>query len=182
MIEEEEFERDEKEEEKKESEESEEEKEVGVKNSESFVNIENQKIEKKEIVREEADLRVRVEDFKSDDLIHPPVLIKNNEHEHCEEVCGKLVPAPMPIVHTDVKSEEVKKNEKVHLNVFPTPFDDGKPKVKMRDVTMDEDSTLYVYHPKSPWPHGRILLEKHFGGGLKLEGRRYSSLACLKPP
>jgi hypothetical protein len=66
MIEEEEFERDEKEGEKKESEESEEEKEVGVKNSKSFVNIENQKIEKQEIVREEADLRVRVEDFKSD--------------------------------------------------------------------------------------------------------------------
>ena len=37
----------------------EEEKEVGVENSESFVNIENQEIEKKDIVREDADLRVR---------------------------------------------------------------------------------------------------------------------------
>ena len=49
MIEEEEFERDEKEEEKKDSEQIEGEKEVGVENSESFVNIENQEIEKKQL-------------------------------------------------------------------------------------------------------------------------------------
>ena len=106
MIEEQEFERDEKEEEKKESEEIEEEKEVGVENSESFVNIENREIKKKDIVREDADLRVRVENFKSDDPIHPPVLIKNNEHEHCEEVCRKLVPAPMPTLLEESRGEE----------------------------------------------------------------------------
>ena len=128
------------------------------------------------------DLRVRVKDFKSDGPLYPLVLLKSNEDEYCEEVCGKLVPALMPTLHTKLKSQEMKKSEKVHLDVFPTPFDDGKPKVNMHDVTREGDSTPYVYHPMPPWPHGGILLEKHFGGGLKLEGRKYSSLAYLKPP
>jgi hypothetical protein len=100
MIEEEEFEKkefekEEKEEKGKESEKCKEEKEVGVENLESFVNTENMKIEKKEIVREEADLRVRVKDFKSDSPLYPLVFLKSNEDEYCQEVCGKLVPALM---------------------------------------------------------------------------------------
>ena len=100
-----------------------------------------------------------------------------------EEVCRKQVSTPMPTLHTDVKGQEVKKSEELHLKDFPPPFDDGKPNGMKSDVKKNDGvTTPYVGHSLQPWPIEGGSSKKHFGGGLNIKGKKTSFLSCLKPP
>ena len=111
------------------------------------------------------------------------LILRVDEEEETFQVCGKEVSTLMPSLHTVVKSEEVKQIDKVHLNEFPPPFDDSNHRVKKKDVKNgDGVATPNVDHPKQPWPSGGNSFEQYFRGGFNSEGKKTSSLSCLKPP